>query len=192
VGTEKKDRHKKWKEKQVAEGKKPITIMVSSHVKELIDREKKRTGSTIASIIERAVINHVAPSAAGSTSHKAAVQDVEPQQLPTEDVLKIVDDLKGIVLRIEKISGIENVTNHKLALTSDDFEELVLKHPNGRAIIRLVSLQRSSGSSPVSIVSMLNHAKHRTFRGGDKWTEKDIEELYKEFDTKGLHIKLSE
>jgi hypothetical protein len=112
--------------------------------------------------------------------------------LPTEDVLKRVDVLKGIVLRIEKISGIENVTTHKLALTSDDFEELVLKHPNGRAIIRLVSLQRSSGSSPVSIVSMLNHAKHRTFRGGDKWTEKDIEELYKEFDTKGLHIKLSE
>lgn len=190
--TEKENRHKKWKEKQLAQGKKSLTVMVSDYVKDLIDKERKRTGSTIARIIERAVIDHVAPSAAGSTSHKAPVQDVESQQLPSEDVRKIVDDLKGIVLRIEKISGIENVTNHKLALTSDDFEELVLKHPNGRAIIRLVSLQRSSGSSPVSIVSMLNHAKHRTFRGGDKWTERDIEELYKEFDTKGLHIKLSE
>ncbi len=52
-----KERQQKFREKQKKEGKKPVTVMLPAKVKELIDKEKERTGETITSIIERAVLN---------------------------------------------------------------------------------------------------------------------------------------
>jgi len=50
-----KERQQKFREKQRSKGKKPVTVMLPEEVKELIDKEKERSGETIASIIERAV-----------------------------------------------------------------------------------------------------------------------------------------
>lgn len=57
MGTSGKVRQKKWKEKQASKGKKMVSVMLSERAKELIDRESKKTGETIASVIERAVEN---------------------------------------------------------------------------------------------------------------------------------------
>jgi ATP-dependent Lon protease len=51
------DRHKAWKEKQAKIGKKAISTFVNSEVKDLIDRECKRTEKKVAEVIEKAVIN---------------------------------------------------------------------------------------------------------------------------------------
>jgi hypothetical protein len=124
MGTGNKDLQKKGKEKQATKGKKPIAGLVSSHVKDLIDKEKKGTGSNIGSIIERAVINYVDPVAGDSTSHKGIVIGTPPQQMPTEDIQKIVDDLKDIVYRIEKIATVEaDVARNEAAATSENIED---------------------------------------------------------------------
>ncbi len=124
MGTESKYLQKKGKEKQAAKGKKPIAGLVSSHVKDLIDKEKKRTGSNIGSIIERAFINYVDPVAGDSTNHKGTVIGTPPQQMPAEDIQKIVNDLQGIVYRIEKIATVEaDVTRNEAAVTNENIED---------------------------------------------------------------------
>jgi hypothetical protein len=57
-----KERQRKWKAKKASEGKKQVTVMMSAEVKNLIDRERKKTRGTIAGIIEKAVINLLNPS----------------------------------------------------------------------------------------------------------------------------------
>lgn len=52
-----KERQREWKKKQAAKGKKSLTAMISEEAKSLIDRERKRTGEPISSIVDRAVIN---------------------------------------------------------------------------------------------------------------------------------------
>jgi len=89
-------RHKRWKEKQVAAGKKTITVMVDDWLKEMIDDERKRTNSTTAEVITKCVLNFVDP--------KASDQVVE---VPIEEMQGMADDLLGVVRRIEKISGIK-------------------------------------------------------------------------------------
>ncbi|UCF81887.1 MAG: hypothetical protein JSV50_11755 [Desulfobacteraceae bacterium] len=59
--TPNRERQKRWKEKQVSEGKKSLSVMVAAETKALIDKERKRTGETIASIIERAITNLFRP-----------------------------------------------------------------------------------------------------------------------------------
>ena len=114
--------------------------------------------------------------------------DSTPKELPIKDFKKIVDDLKGVIGKIQKIAGISVTSNN---LHSEDIEELVLKHPNGRKIISLVGQYRASEASPRAIASILNRAEHRTFRGGDKWTEEDIQEVLKIVDdNRALYFKL--
>jgi hypothetical protein len=69
--TPNKERQRKWKAIQASEGRKPVTVMLSAEVKDLIDKERERTGGTIAGIIEKAVINLLNPSPVDSIFDKA-------------------------------------------------------------------------------------------------------------------------
>ncbi len=60
-------RPKKLKTKQVAKGKKSVSVMLEAGTKDLIDKERKRTGETIAAFLERAVSNMLNPVVAEPT-----------------------------------------------------------------------------------------------------------------------------
>lgn len=51
------ERQKRWREKQRSRGKKPLTVLLSEESRALLDREKHRTGETIAALVERAIQN---------------------------------------------------------------------------------------------------------------------------------------
>ena len=74
-----KERQDAWKQKQKSElGKKSISIMVSAYTKALIDIERKRTGESIAGVIERSITALLKPDAYTSYDHnklKKLVQD---------------------------------------------------------------------------------------------------------------------
>ena len=59
--TANKGRPKKSKTKRAAKGKKSVSVMLEAGTKDLIDKERKRTGDTIASVIERAVSALLSP-----------------------------------------------------------------------------------------------------------------------------------
>lgn len=64
---ENKGRHKKSKTKQVVKDKKSVSVMLEAGTKDLIDKERKRTGETIASVIERAISALLSPATAEQT-----------------------------------------------------------------------------------------------------------------------------
>lgn len=62
------ERQRKWKAKQEAGGKKSVTIMLDAGVKDLIDKERKKTGETITAVIERAVSSLLGPVSVDESS----------------------------------------------------------------------------------------------------------------------------
>ena len=65
--TANKGRAKKSKTKRAVKGKKSVSVMLEAGTKDLIDKERKRTGETIASVIERAVSALFSPVTAEQT-----------------------------------------------------------------------------------------------------------------------------
>ena len=55
MGTSGKERQRKYIEKKRLEGKRPVTVLLSQVTKEALERERKMTGESLSSIIERAV-----------------------------------------------------------------------------------------------------------------------------------------
>lgn len=49
-------RQKRWRERQVEQGKKQISAMISLKAQLVLHREKKRSGETNSQIIERAIL----------------------------------------------------------------------------------------------------------------------------------------
>jgi hypothetical protein len=52
-----KERQRKYIEKMREEGKKSVTVLISQVTKGILDTEREKTGETLSSIIERAVMN---------------------------------------------------------------------------------------------------------------------------------------
>jgi hypothetical protein len=61
MGISGKERQRKYIEKQRLEGKRPVTVLLSQVTKEVLESERKMTGESLSSIIERAVANIKAP-----------------------------------------------------------------------------------------------------------------------------------
>ncbi len=57
MGTSGKERQKKYIEKKRLEGKRPVTVLLSQVTKGVLESERKTTGESLSSIIERAVMN---------------------------------------------------------------------------------------------------------------------------------------
>jgi hypothetical protein len=53
--TPNRERQRKWKKKQLSNGLKAVTILLPTRIKDLIDKECKKTGDTIAKVIEKGV-----------------------------------------------------------------------------------------------------------------------------------------
>lgn len=50
------ERQRRWKARQKAEGKKNITAMISLKSQLILNREKRRTGQSTSAIIEKAIL----------------------------------------------------------------------------------------------------------------------------------------
>jgi hypothetical protein len=49
-------RQKRWRERQLSQGKKQISAMISLKAQLILNREKKRSGETNSQVIERAIL----------------------------------------------------------------------------------------------------------------------------------------
>ncbi|MBL0700778.1 MAG: hypothetical protein JJV92_07845 [Desulfosarcina sp.] len=56
-----KERQQKWRKKQKTLGNKPYTIMLGRKAQSILENEKKRTGRSLSTIIEKALL-HLAKS----------------------------------------------------------------------------------------------------------------------------------
>jgi hypothetical protein len=72
MATSGKERQRKYIEKQRLEGKRPVTVLLSQVTKEVLERERKMTGESLSSIVERAVMNIKAPVTIDDTISRKA------------------------------------------------------------------------------------------------------------------------
>jgi len=61
MGASGKERQRKYIEKQRLAGKLPVTVLLSQVTKDVLEQERKMTGESLSSIIERAVMTMKAP-----------------------------------------------------------------------------------------------------------------------------------
>lgn len=52
-----KERQKKWKQKQLSKGFKPVTLMLSKEAKAIMDQERLRTGETLSTISNKIILD---------------------------------------------------------------------------------------------------------------------------------------
>jgi AAA15 family ATPase/GTPase len=139
--TANRERQRKWKQKQVSNGMRAVTVMLSVGIKELIDNKRKETGTTIAHIIETAVVNLLAsPENASPNLFKSESNQVH-RELSTAKIQQIRDDLKTIVHRFEQMAGLKSsVTGNKKSVTNDVCAPSKTDDPATKEIYRLVRL----------------------------------------------------
>jgi hypothetical protein len=106
MGTPNKDRQRKWKEKQTAEGKKAVTVMLSERAKDLIDRECKKTDETIADVIERAIANLFGVVTSNKEWYKLPPSKLTGKQ--KEIIRKVNRRRYGLFMNPSEIAGIYN------------------------------------------------------------------------------------
>ena len=61
MGTSGKERQRKYIQKKRLEGKQAVTVLLSQVTKEVLELEREKTGESLSSIIERAVMNLETP-----------------------------------------------------------------------------------------------------------------------------------
>lgn len=187
--TPNKQRQRKWKKKQVSNGLRAVTVMLPILIKDLIDHERKKTGDTIAKVIERAVINLLgSPATAPNRSIATASNDVL-RDLPPEDMQQITDDLKSIVHRFEKLTDMKPlVTRNTITVTNNGSEKLEQQDGYPKEIYRLVRLLYNMEVSHDEIAFTLNKRKYKTLSGDKEWKSGDIKAVLNDINQKYGHI----
>ena len=180
--TPNRERQRKWKKKQLSNGLRAVTIMLPTLIKDLIDKECKETGDTIAIVIEKAVINLLSsPATVANRSILTASTDVL-RDLAPEAMQQMAGDLKSNVHRFEKMAGM------KPALTSDGSEKPEQQNGYPKEIYRLVRLLHNMEVSHDEIAFTLNKRKYKTLSGDDEWKLGDIEAVLNDIHQKYGHI----
>ena len=164
----------KIKERRASEDKKAITIRVSAELKELIDKERKSTGETIDKIIERAVAN-LRNADQRQSSYRTN------QELHTNQLRKVANDLRQIVHQVDKIAAKQ---------ATDKFEVLNFvvvgkkhpwqNHPQKEKIYKLVKAMHRVGANLSMIVSGLNIEGIKKSNKEGQWETADVEMIIAE------------
>jgi AAA15 family ATPase/GTPase len=183
--TANRERQRKWKQKQVSNGMRAVTVMLSVGIKELIDNKRKETGTTIAHIIETAVVNLLAsPENASPNLFKSESNQVH-RELSTAKIQQIRDDLKTIVHRFEQMAGLKSsVTGNKKSVTNDVCAPSKTDDPATKEIYRLVRLLNNMEISPDEIALTLNKRKFKPLSGSLEWKVGDVHEVLKDIHQK--------
>jgi hypothetical protein len=187
--TANRERQRKWKQKQASNGMRAVTVMLPAEIKDLIDQKRKETGTTIAQIIETAVVNLLA-------APKDTPQDIMKPELyqkvkkfPTAEINQIGVDLKTIVHRLETLSDLKSaVTGNRKAVTNNVCAESKTENSQPREIYRLVRLLNNMEVSPDEIALTLNKRKFKTLSGNAEWKLEDVHEVLKDIHQKFGHI----
>jgi len=162
------------KEGRASEDKKSITIKVSAEIKELIDKERKLSGETISKIIERAVVNL-------RNADQRQSEYKTNQELHTNQLRKIANDLRQIVYQVDKIAT-KQATDQ---FSAPDFVVVGRKHPwqnhpQKDKIYKLVKAMHRVGANLSMIVSGLNIEGIKKSNKEDQWETADVEVIIEE------------
>jgi len=187
--TPNRERQRKWKKKQLSNGLRAVTIMLPTLIKDLIDKECKETGDTIAQIIERAVINLLGSPATAANRSILTASNAVLRDLPPEDMQQIAGDLKSNVYRFEKPVGMKpSVTSNKITVTSDGSKKSEQQNGYPKEIYRLVRLLHNMEVSHDEIALTLNKRKYKTLSGDNEWKLGDIKAVLDDINQKYGHI----
>ena len=187
--TSNRERQRKWKQKQVANSMRAVTVMLPVEIKDLIDRKRKETGTSMAHIIETAVINLLATPQNASQSSLRTKPNQEIEEISAKELRQISDDLKAIVQRFEKLTESNApVTANKRTVTNNGFAKSEPEDPLTKEIYRLVRLLNNMEVDPDEIALTLNKRKFRTLSGSAEWKVGDVHEVLKDIHQKYGHI----
>ena len=187
--TPNRERQRKWKQKQVSNGLRAITVMLPGRIKDLIDKEREETGDTMAKVIERAVINQLgSPTVASNRSVPTVSKDAH-KDLQIEEVQQLTDDLKSVVLRFESLVGMKpSVISNKVSVTNDDEAKSQPQAEYRKEIYRLVRLLHNMEISYDEIAFTLNKRKYETLSGDNEWKTGDVKAVLDDINQKYGHI----
>jgi hypothetical protein len=187
--TSNRDRQRKWKQKQVSNGMRTLTVMLPVEVKDLIDKKRKESGTTLADIIETAVVNLLAAPEVASQSIMKTESNRRVEELPAEELHQIGDDLKAIVHRFENLATSNSaVSGNKKTVTNNGSDESEGQNSLSKEIYRLVRLLNNMEVSPDEIAFTLNKRKFKTLSGNTEWKLEDVHEVLKNIHQKYGHI----
>jgi hypothetical protein len=187
--TSNRDRQRKWKQKQVANGRRTLTVMLPVEIKDLIDKKRKESGTTLAHIIETAVVNQLAAPEDAPQSFMKTESCRRVEELPAEELHQISDDLKAMVHRFEKLAKSNSaVSGNKKTVTNNGSAESKGQNSLSKEIYRLVRLLNNMEVSPDEIAFTLNKRKFKTLSGNAEWKLEDVHEVLKDIHQKYGHI----
>ncbi len=187
--TPNRERQRKWKQKQVSNGMRSVTVMLPAEIKDFIDNKRKETGTTIAHIIETALVNLLASPENSSPSPLNHASKKAPNDFSTGKWQQIRDDLKAIAQRVEQMAGLTssvtgNTENVTIDVEAPRKSDVTVK----KEIYRLVRLLNNMEVSPDEIALTLNKRKFKTLSGGDAWKVGDVHDVLKDIHQKYGHI----
>jgi hypothetical protein len=187
--TSNRERQRKWKQKQVSNGMRTVTVMLPVEIKDLIDRKRKETGATIAHIIETAVVHLLAaPQDTSQNSIKKETYQIL-EELPVDELHHIRNDLEAIIQRFEKPAESKSaVTGNKKTVTNNGYAESEPENLLTKEIYRLVRLLNNMEVSPDEIALTLNKRKFKTLSGSKEWKLEDVHEVLQDIHQKYGHI----
>lgn len=183
------ERQRKWKQKQVSKGMRTVTVMLPVEIKDLIDQKRKESGTTIAHIIETAVVNLLAAPEDTSQSLMKTVSNREVEELPAGELRRIGNDLKAIVQQLEMLAESKSaVSGNKKTVTNNVFAESKAGNSLTKEIYRLVRLLNNMEVGPDEIAHTLNKRKFKTLSGSAEWKLEDVHEVLQDIHQKYGHI----
>ena len=183
------ERQRKWKQKQVSNGMRTVTVMLPVEIKDLIDQKRKKSGTTTARIIETAVINLLAAPQNASQSFVQTESNREIEEISAQELHRISNDLKAIVQRVEKLTETTaSVSGNKKTVTSNALAESEPGNSQTEEIYRLVRLLNNMEVGPDEIALTLNKRKFKTLSGSPEWKLEDVHAVLKDIHQKYGHI----
>lgn len=133
--TSSRERQRKWKENQTSAGKRAVTVMLAPDIKVLIDKERERTGQTIAGIIEKTVVNLFKPAPADSANDKIFItsnniEDLIMAHPNRKKILRAVGMFNNSGAKADTIASLLSKKNYKTFYgnrewTEEDVKEIV-------------------------------------------------------------------
>jgi signal transduction histidine kinase len=187
--TSNRERQRKWKKKQASNGKRAVTVMLPVEIKDLIDRQRKETGTTIAQIIETAVINLLTAPEDEPQNFVKTKLNQELEKFPAEELHQLNTDLKSIIQRFETLAESKSaVTGNPKNVTNNVSVESERENSTSNEIYRLVRLLNNMEISPDEIALTLNKRKFKTLSGSAEWKLEDVHEVLKGIHQKYGHI----
>ncbi len=161
-----KERQRRWQERQKAAGRKRLTVVLGKDAYAVIMKEKEKTGESIASIINSALMLMEKGTANNSRSAKKGI-GVSDNEGP--ELLGVSDNENGLC----DSSGDKNKDLDGGVSANDSMARK-------RVIKRIVAMIGVVGLSESEVAERLNEEGVDTLNGFDAWDEDTVGMLYRQ------------